>query len=107
MKSVQCQVSCCSRCRFYNPVGRRGGQCSQLGVPVNARWAPCSLATPVFATTLVEMKPLDFLPQPGELTFSDVFLEAAKLEAALEAPSVAGHLESASAQAPAPARPSR
>ena len=91
MKSAQCQVSSCSRCRFYTPEGRRGGQCSQLGVPVESRWEPCSLAVPVFTTPLVEMKSLDFLPQTRELTFSDVLLETSLLEAALEAPAVSGH----------------
>jgi hypothetical protein len=104
MKSAQCRVSSCSRCRFYAPEGRRGGQCSQLGVPVNSRWAPCSLAMPVFSAPLVEMKPLDFLPQPIELTFPEVLLEAALLEAALDAPSVPGYQAKTTYPAPAPAR---
>lgn len=104
MKSEQCRVSFCSRCRFYAPEGRRGGQCSQLGVPVNSRWAPCSLAMPVFSAPLVEMKPLDFLHQPLELTFPEVLLETVLLEAALEAPSVPGHLTKTTYPAPAPAR---
>lgn len=102
MKSAQCRVSSCSRCRFYTPQGRRGGQCSQLGVPVESRWTPCSLAVPVFAPPVVAMRPLDFLPQPLELSFPEVCLEAALLEAALEAPSVPGHPEDA--MQPAPAR---
>ncbi|MBW4485194.1 MAG: hypothetical protein KME14_21875 [Tildeniella torsiva UHER 1998/13D] len=102
MKSAQCRVSSCSRCRFYTPEGRRGGQCSQLGVPVESRWEPCSLAVPVFAPPLVVMKPLDFLPQPLELSFPEVSLKAARLEAALEAPSVQGHPEDT--MHPAPAR---
>ncbi|MFZ4675678.1 MAG: hypothetical protein ACOYM4_08280 [Nodosilinea sp.] len=88
MKSAQCQVSFCSRCRFYAPEGRRGGQCSQLGVPVESRWAPCSLAVPVFATQLLEMNPLSCLPQPIRRELSDIFLDAARLEAALDAPAV-------------------
>lgn len=104
MKSAQCQVSSCSRCSFYRPEGRRGGQCSQLGVPVQSRWMSCSLAVPVFAAPLVEMKPLDFLPQPAELTFSEVLLEAALLEAALEAPSVPGHQTASQPQESAPVR---
>jgi hypothetical protein len=86
MKSAQCQVSSCSRCRFYSPEGRRGGQCNQLGVPVAGRWMACSLAVPVFATPLVEMQPLDFLPQHLDLQFSEVLLETTRLEATLEAP---------------------
>jgi hypothetical protein len=53
---------------------------------------PCSLALPVFETALVARKPLDFLPQPLDLRFSDIQLEATLLEAALEAPAVLGHL---------------
>lgn len=101
MKSAQCRVSSCSRCRFYSPEGRRGGQCSQLGVPVESRWSPCSLAVPVFTSPLVAMKPLDFLPQPLEMSIAEVSLEAALLEAALEAPSVPGHPEDARQAAPA------
>lgn len=92
MKSAQCRVSSCSRCRFYAPEGRRGGQCSQLGVPVESRWKPCPLAVPVFTPPLVPMKSLDRLPQPLELGFP-ISREAARLEAALEAPAVVGHLE--------------
>lgn len=91
MKSSRCQVSFCSRCRFYAPEGRRGGHCGQLGVPVESRWQSCSLAVPVFMTPLAETKPLAFLPQPLELSLSDVMLEAALLESALEAPAANRH----------------
>ncbi len=101
MKSAQCRVSSCSRCRFYAPEGRRGGQCSQLGVPVESRWAPCSLAAPVFAPALVAMKPLDFLPQPLELNLPEILMETALLEAALDAPSVPRHHHEISHTAPA------
>ncbi|MBD2234244.1 hypothetical protein [Phormidium tenue] len=101
MKSAQGRVSSCSRCRFYAPEGRRGGQCSQLGVPVESRWKPCPLAVPVFAPPLVPIKSLDLLPQPLELGFPTVFREAARLEAALEAPAVTGHLAEAIQPIPA------
>lgn len=101
MKSAQCRVSSCSRCRFYTPEGRRGGQCSQLGVPVESRWSPCSLAVPVFTPPLVTMKPLDFLPQPLDLGFAEVFLEAARLEASLGAPAGARYPEDTLQPAPA------
>ncbi|WP_348253777.1 hypothetical protein [Leptolyngbya subtilissima] len=104
MKSAQCQVSSCSRCRFYSPEGRRGGQCSQLGVPVESRWSPCSLAVPVFTSPLVTMKPLDFLPQPLDLGFAEVSREAARLEASLEAPAVERYSEDALRPAPARVR---
>ncbi|HZG39958.1 MAG TPA: hypothetical protein VEZ50_14875 [Nodosilinea sp.] len=64
------------------------------------------MAVPVFATPLVEMKPLDFLPQPLELTFSDVLLETSLLEATLEAPAVSDH-QKASYPQPVHARISR
>jgi hypothetical protein len=104
MKSAQCRVLSCSRCRFYAPEGRRGGQCSQLGVPVESRWAPCSLAVPVFAPPLVTMKPLDFLPQPLDLGFAEVSREAALLEASLEAPAGARYPEDALLPVPARVR---
>lgn len=47
--------SACRHCQFYNPEGRRGGLCSQLGVPVQAEWKSCHLATPAFNT---EWQPL-------------------------------------------------
>jgi hypothetical protein len=47
--------SACRHCQFYNPEGRRGGICSQLGVPVQAEWKSCHLATPAFNT---EWQPL-------------------------------------------------
>lgn len=42
--------SACRHCQFYNPEGRRGGMCSQLGVSVQADWKSCHLATPAFDT---------------------------------------------------------
>ncbi|MEM7066862.1 MAG: hypothetical protein AAF572_27320 [Cyanobacteria bacterium P01_B01_bin.77] len=38
----------CGACRFYTPIGRRGGECSQFGVPVQSAWTSCSLAEPPF-----------------------------------------------------------
>ncbi|NJL48477.1 MAG: hypothetical protein HC929_14615 [Leptolyngbyaceae cyanobacterium SM2_5_2] len=67
MKSVRSQILCCSRCRYYTPEGRRGGQCGMLGVPVQGRWNSCSLSMPVFVTPLPEISPLEFLPQSIEI----------------------------------------
>lgn len=44
-------TSACRVCRFFQPEGRRGGTCQQLGVPVSASWKACSLALPPFAPT--------------------------------------------------------
>jgi hypothetical protein len=71
MKTMGCQISCCSRCRHYTPEGRRGGHCSQLGVPVQGRWQACSLSMPVFMTPLPELSALEFLPQPIEVHFPE------------------------------------
>ena len=38
----------CNACKFYTPVGRRGGDCSQFGVPVQSTWAACCLAESPF-----------------------------------------------------------
>jgi hypothetical protein len=50
MKTTNCLTSACRYCRFYNPEGRRGGACQQLGVPVEAGWKACSLALPPFTS---------------------------------------------------------
>lgn len=41
--------SACRFCRYYEPEGRRGGMCQQLGAPVQGRWKACALALPTFA----------------------------------------------------------
>ncbi|MEA5465085.1 hypothetical protein [Leptothoe sp. PORK10 BA2] len=38
----------CGACRFYTPVGRRGGECSQFTVPVRSEWTSCCLAESPF-----------------------------------------------------------
>lgn len=74
MKAMGCQVLCCSRCRHYSPEGRRGGQCSQLGVPVQGQWNACSLSMPTFVTPIPELSPLEFLPSPIEIHFPEPVL---------------------------------
>lgn len=49
MKTPNCLTSACRYCRFYQPEGRRGGHCQQLGAPVRGSWKACSLAIPPFA----------------------------------------------------------
>lgn len=61
MKSMESRASCCGRCNYYTPEGRRGGHCAQLGVTVKSRWKACSLAVPVFLTPLPQLEPS--LPQ--------------------------------------------
>ncbi|MCW5314536.1 hypothetical protein GTQ43_12165 [Nostoc sp. KVJ3] len=49
MKPIKFLASACKYCRHYQPEGRRGGMCQQLGAPVQATWKACSLALPPFA----------------------------------------------------------
>lgn len=51
MKTRNFSTSACRACRFYQPEGRRGGLCQQLGVPVSSGWKACSLALPPFASS--------------------------------------------------------
>lgn len=50
MKTVKDAISACRHCRFYHSEGRRGGNCQQLGVPVQGSWKPCALAVQPFAS---------------------------------------------------------
>lgn len=49
MRTFNMLATACRHCRYYTPEGRRGGQCGQLGVPVQGQWKACSLAIPPFA----------------------------------------------------------
>lgn len=42
------EIARCGSCRFYTPIGRRGGDCSQFGVPVQSAWKSCCLAKSPF-----------------------------------------------------------
>lgn len=42
------EIARCGACRFYTPIGRRGGECSQLAVPVQSVWKTCSLSESPF-----------------------------------------------------------
>lgn len=42
------EMAKCGACRFYTPVGRRGGECSQLSVPVQSAWKGCCLSRSPF-----------------------------------------------------------
>lgn len=48
MSIKQGEIVRCGACRFYTPTGRRGGECSQFGVPVQSVWKSCSLAESPF-----------------------------------------------------------
>lgn len=48
MEPLNSSSSCCRNCRHYQPEGRRGGYCHQLGVPVQGSWNACSLVCLAF-----------------------------------------------------------
>lgn len=50
MKDAENIISSCRHCLFYETQGRRGGQCRQLGVPVQGCWKSCALAASPFAS---------------------------------------------------------
>jgi hypothetical protein len=56
MDAAQLGISCCQRCRYYTPEGRRGGHCGQLNVQVRGKWQACSLAAPVFLNALPNLE---------------------------------------------------
>ncbi len=49
MKTSHSQISACRHCRYYEPEGRRGGNCQQLNVAVQGAWNACALAIPPFS----------------------------------------------------------
>ena len=48
MKTLNPPVSACKYCKYYNPIGRRGGSCEMLGVSVQGAWKGCHIGTPLF-----------------------------------------------------------
>jgi hypothetical protein len=56
MNTSNFPTSACRVCRYFQPEGRRGGLCQQLGVPVKASWKACSLALPPFAPSWENME---------------------------------------------------
>lgn len=47
MKTIN--ASACRFCKHFQPEGRRGGFCQQLGTSVRGCWDACPLALPPFA----------------------------------------------------------
>ncbi len=56
MNTFHFPTTACRVCRYYQPQGRRGGVCDQLGVPVRASWKACSLALPPFTASWEKME---------------------------------------------------
>jgi hypothetical protein len=59
MTSADPRISSCRRCQHYQLQGRRGGHCQKLNVDVQGNWSACSLAVPLFSST-VDLVALDF-----------------------------------------------
>jgi hypothetical protein len=49
MKAMNASTSVCRLCKYFQPEGRRGGFCQQLGASVRGAWSACPLAIPPFA----------------------------------------------------------
>jgi hypothetical protein len=62
MKPLNCLTSACRYCQYYQPEGRRGGVCRQLGVPVEGRWKACTLAIPAFAPSWEGLEEMIIVP---------------------------------------------
>lgn len=65
MKQIKFLTSACKYCRYYQPEGRRGGVCQQLGAPVRGSWKACSLALPPFAPSWESLEDVWSLPESG------------------------------------------
>jgi hypothetical protein len=70
MKPIKSLTSACRYCRHYNPEGRRGGTCQQLGAQVQASWKACSLALPPFAPSWETLEDAWSLPDATPLVVS-------------------------------------
>ncbi len=52
-------VSACRYCRYYTPVGQRGGTCQIFNVSVKSGWKACSLSIRSFPPSLEEISSTD------------------------------------------------
>lgn len=71
MKTKNFLTSACRYCRYYNPEGRRGGICQQLGVLVQGKWQACSLAIPHFSPPWDDFDEIMILEKSLSLDCSD------------------------------------
>lgn len=65
MAPLKNSSSCCRHCRHYQPEGRRGGHCQQLGVQVQGSWDACSLACLAFTSSWSNVKKIMVGQQPS------------------------------------------
>jgi hypothetical protein len=49
----------CRYCKYYEFTGHRGGECQQLGVPVQGKWSACPLMIPAVNPTTRTFNKLD------------------------------------------------
>lgn len=63
METTNCLTSSCRYCHYYQPEGRRGGMCQQLGVPVQGKWKACCLALPTFTPAWATVGDIVNLPE--------------------------------------------
>ena len=54
MEASHTLTSSCRCCQYYTPEGRRGGNCSQLQVPVKGNWKACQLGMTAFSMSWEE-----------------------------------------------------
>ncbi|MEC4811866.1 MAG: hypothetical protein SAK29_01070 [Scytonema sp. PMC 1069.18] len=70
MKHMKSLTSACRYCRYYQPEGRRGGVCHQLGAPVRGHWKACSFALPPFAPSWESLEGVWSLPNATPIIVS-------------------------------------
>jgi hypothetical protein len=63
MRTANFITSSCRYCRYYQSVGRRGGMCNQLNVPVRGEWKACTLAARPFTAASESLEDLVRLEQ--------------------------------------------
>ncbi len=72
MKTIKNLTSACRYCRYYQPEGRRGGICQQLGAPVQANWKACCLSLPPFAPSWESLEDVWNLPDATPAIAADL-----------------------------------
>lgn len=103
MKSLAGNVSSCRHCSFYQSEGRRGGNCQQLGVPVQGNWSVCPLAVSPFKSVVQNLPNMTNWQELNlEVGINTVLrsLVLTSLESELTVASEKLHLESVSCQEP-------